>query len=84
MFQHIVLLVLVAYPVLCLIPLNLIRLRWGFMNGSAPMPTEIEAKAEVADRTALVVFHLMLFVLIAASMRGSSISLDEVGLSLAN
>jgi hypothetical protein len=84
MFQHIVLLVLVAYPVLCLIPFNLIRFRWGFMNGSAPMPTEIEAKAEVADRTALFVFHLMLFVLIAASMRGSSISLDEVGLSLAN
>jgi hypothetical protein len=84
MFQHIVLLVLVAYPVLCLIPLNLIRFRWGFMNGSAPMPPEMEAKAEVADRTALFIIHVILFVLVAVSMRGSSISLDEVGLSLAN
>jgi len=84
MFQHIVLLVLVTYPVLCLLPFNLIRFRWGFVHGSAPMPPEIEAKAEVADRTALFLIHLLLCVLVAVSMRGASISLDEVGLSLAN
>ncbi len=54
------------------------------MNGSAPMPPEIEAKAEFADRTAIFVIHLMLFVLVALSMRGSSISFREVGFSLGN
>lgn len=54
------------------------------MNGPAPMPPEIETKAEAADRTSLLVIHLILFVLVAALLRENSIPLGEVGISLVN
>lgn len=84
MFQNIVLLALVSYPLLYLLPLNFVRFRWGFKSGLAPMPSEMEARAEIADRVALFVIHLILFVLVILSMRGSSVSVREVGLAADN
>lgn len=84
MSRNIVLLALVAYPLLHLLPLNLIRFRWGFKNGLALMPSEMQAKAEAADRVAPFIIQLILIMLVVLSMRGSSISVQEVGLTLHN
>ena len=44
---------LLLYPFLYLLPLNLVRFRWGFEEGLAPMPPEVQEKAEAADRVVL-------------------------------
>jgi hypothetical protein len=84
MSQYIVLLVLVAYPLLHFLPLNIIRFRWSFKAGLAPMPPEMEAKAEAADRARRLIIHLALCAFVAWSMRAPAISLHEVGFSLNN
>src|SRR5258708_39643014 len=84
MSRNIVLLVLVTYPLLYLLPLNLVRFRWGVKNGLAVMPSEIESRAEAADRAVLFVIPLMLFALVSVSIYYSSIFVYEVGLTLDN
>src|SRR5690349_2148472 len=72
------------YPFLYLLPLNLVRLRWGFEQGLAPMPSELQDKAETADRVALCVTHAILLVVVVLLMYGSPISAYELGLSADN
>ncbi len=75
---------LLLYPVLYLLPLNLVRFRWGFEQGIAPMPPEVQEKAEAADRVVLFVTHATLLVVVALLMYGSPISAYEVGLTAGN
>jgi predicted RNA-binding Zn-ribbon protein involved in translation (DUF1610 family) len=75
---------LLLYPVLYLLPLNLVRFRWGFEQGLAPMPSEMQEKAEAADRVVLCVTHIILLVVVALLMYGSPISAYEVGLTAGN
>jgi predicted RNA-binding Zn-ribbon protein involved in translation (DUF1610 family) len=75
---------LVLYPFLYLLPLNLVRFRWGFEEGLAPMPPEVQEKAEAADRVVLCVTHVILLVTIVLLMRGSPISQYDVGLTANN
>jgi predicted RNA-binding Zn-ribbon protein involved in translation (DUF1610 family) len=75
---------LLLYPLLYLLPLNLVRFRWGFERGLAPMPPEMEEKAEAADRIVLSVKHGILLVVVVVLMRGSPISTHEVGLTTGN
>src|SRR5216683_4521959 len=75
---------LVLYPFLYLLPLNLVRFRWGFEEGLAPMPPDVQEKAEAADRVVLCVTHVILLVTIVLLMRGSSISQYDVGLTADN
>jgi hypothetical protein len=75
---------LLLYPFLYLLPVNLIRFRWGFEAGLAPMPPEVREKAEAADRIVLCVTHVILLVVVALLMHGSPISEYEVGLTADN
>jgi predicted RNA-binding Zn-ribbon protein involved in translation (DUF1610 family) len=75
---------LVLYPFLYLLPLNLVRLRWGLGEGIAPMPPEVREKAEAADRGVLCATHIILLILVVLLMRSSSISVYEVGLTTEN
>jgi hypothetical protein len=75
---------LVFYPFLYLLPLNLFRFRWGFEHGLAPMPPEVQIKAEGIDRGVLCVSSLILLSVVALLMHGSLISLYEVGLTSDN
>jgi predicted RNA-binding Zn-ribbon protein involved in translation (DUF1610 family) len=75
---------LLLYPVLYLLPLNLVRFRWGFEQGLAPMPPEVQAKAEAADRMELSIKHATLLVVVVFLMHGSPISTHEVGLTADN
>jgi len=63
MFQHIVLLVLVAMARALPIPFQFLPISVGLHKRVGPYAREIEAKAEVADRTHLRLY-LMLFVLV--------------------
>lgn len=75
---------LLVYPVLYLLPLNLVRFRWGFEQGLAPMPQEVQEKAEAADRLVLCATHVILLVVVVLLMYGSPISAYEVGLTADN
>jgi len=75
---------LLLFPVLYLLPLNLVRFRWGFERGLAPMPPEVQEKAEAADRIEFFVKHAILLVVVVFLMRGSPISVHEVGLTADN
>ena len=75
---------LLSYPVLYLLPLNLVRFRWGFEHGLAPMPPEVQEKAETADRVVLCVTHVILLGVVVLLMYGSPISTYEVGLTADN
>jgi predicted RNA-binding Zn-ribbon protein involved in translation (DUF1610 family) len=75
---------LLIYPLLYLLPLNLVRFRWGFERGLAPMPPEMKEKAEAADRIVLCVEHVILLVVVVLLFRGSPISTYEVGLTTDN
>lgn len=75
---------LVSYPLLYLLPLNLVRFRWGFEKGLTPMPPEVEEKAEAADRLALCIMPVALLVFVVLLMRSSPISAYEVGLTIGN
>ena len=72
---------LLLYPILYLLPLNLVRFRWGFEAGFAPMPPEVQEKAEAADRLVLCVTHVILFAIVVLLMQSSPISEHEVGLT---
>jgi len=75
---------LVLYPFLYLLPLNLVRFRWGLEAGLAPMPPEVREKAEAADRVVLFVTHIILLSAVVLLMRSSPISVYEVGLTTEN
>jgi predicted RNA-binding Zn-ribbon protein involved in translation (DUF1610 family) len=75
---------LLLYPVLYPLPLNLVRFRWGVEHGLAPMPPEVQEKAEAEDRIELIVKHAILLVVVVFLIRGSAISTHEVGLSTDN
>ncbi len=75
---------LILYPLLYILPLNLIRFQWGFKKGLAPMPPEMEERAEAADRLVLFVTHAILSVVVVLLMHGSPISTYEVGLTTDN
>src|SRR5579864_9289553 len=75
---------LLLYPILYLLPLNLVRFRWGFEQGLAPMPPEVQEKAETADRVGLFVTHIILLVVVALLMYGSPISAYQIGLTVDN
>src|ERR1700674_4173208 len=84
MSPNIVILALFFYPLLYVLPLNFVRFQWGYKGGLAPMPPELEKKAEAIDRVVLFVTHLTLVVVIFLLMQGSPISAYEVGLTLDN
>ena len=75
---------LVLYPFLYLLPFNVVRFRWGFETGLAPMPPEVQERAEAADRVVLCVTHVILLVVVVLLMRSSPISAYEVGLTADN
>ncbi len=75
---------LVLYPFLYLLPFNVVRFRWGFERGLAPMPPEVQERAEAADRVVLCVTHIILLVVVVLLMRSSPISTYEVGLTADN
>src|SRR5258708_6886063 len=75
---------LLLYPILYLLPLNLVRFRWGFEQGLAPMPPEVQEKAEAADRVVLCVTHIILLVVVVLLMYGTPISAYEAGLTADN
>jgi hypothetical protein len=75
---------LLLYPFLYLLPLNLFRFRWGFEQGLAPMPPQVQEKAETADRVVLCVTHAILLAVVVLLMYGSPISAYEVGLTADN
>jgi predicted RNA-binding Zn-ribbon protein involved in translation (DUF1610 family) len=75
---------LVLYPFLYLLPLNLVRFRWGLEAGLAPMPPEVREKAEAAERVVLCATHIILLTVVVLLMRSSPISVYEVGLTTEN
>ncbi len=77
-------LALVSYPLLSGLPLNLVRVRWGFRQGFAPMPADVQERAEAANRVVLLVVHLSLLTLVVLLLYGSLISISAVGLTSDN
>jgi len=84
MSPNIAIFALVLYPLLYVLPLNLVRFQWGFRQGLAPMPPELEERAEAADRVVLFVAHVILLMVVVLLMQGSLISAYEVGLTADN
>jgi len=84
MSTHSAVLALISYPLLANLPPNVIRFRWGFKRGLAPMPPDVEAQAEAADRTALFVIYLVLLAVIIFFLRRSSIPAYAIGLTTEN
>jgi threonine/homoserine efflux transporter RhtA len=84
MSPNIPILALVLYPFLYVLPLNLVRFQWGFKKGLAPMPPEMEERAEAADRLVRFVSHAILLAVVVLLMHGSPISEYEVGLTADN
>ncbi len=84
MSPNIVILALLLYPLLYVLALNPVRFQWGFKKGLAPMPRELEERAEAADRVVLFVADLILLVVVVLLMHGSLISAYEVGLTADN
>lgn len=78
------LLALIICPLLFNLPLNLVRLRWGFRQGLASMPAEVEERAMAADRVTFLVAHLLLILAVLLLLHGSSISAYAVGLTVSN
>jgi hypothetical protein len=77
-------LTLLLFPLLHILPLNLIRLRWGLSQGLAPMSPEVQETAEAADRMVQLGIHLTLLTIVFLLIRGSSISVHDVGLTADN
>jgi len=77
-------LALILYPLLYSLPLNLIRFQWEFRQGLAPMPPDVQERAEAADRVVLFGLHLTLLAIVVFLMRGASISAHDFGLFLRN
>jgi Type II CAAX prenyl endopeptidase Rce1-like len=76
-----VILVLAFYPLLSNLPINFVRLQWSFQQGLAPMPREVQERAETADRMVRLVMYLILLAGIASMLHGSLISKFDVGLT---
>jgi len=81
MSTHSAVLALISYPLLANLPPNVIRFRWGFKRGLAPMPPDVEAQAEAADRAALFVIYLVLLAVIIFFLQRSSIPAYAIGLT---
>ncbi len=75
---------LVSYPLLTSLSPNPVRFQWGFSRGLAPMPPEVQERAEAADRTALLLIYVTLLIVMALLLHGSSISVDTLGLNANN
>lgn len=84
MSTHSAVLALISYPLLANLSPNVIRFRWGFRRGLVPMPPDVEAQAEAADRTALFVIYLVLLAVIIFFLRRSSIPAYAIGLTTEN
>jgi hypothetical protein len=76
--------ILVFYPLLFNLPLNIVRFQWGFNQGLAPMPPDVQERAEAADRAVLLVMYLILLAVVASLLNRSLISIYAVGLTTAN
>jgi hypothetical protein len=80
----ITILAIVLYPLLSSLPFNPVRFQWGFSRGLAPMPPEVQERAEAGDRTVLLLIYVTLLMAGALLLHGSSISADSVGLNANN
>ena len=76
--------VLVFYPLLFNLPLNFVRLLWGYRQGLAPMPTHLQKRVEAVDRAALLVMYMILLATVISLLNRSLLSLYSVGLTTAN
>jgi hypothetical protein len=72
---------LLLYPLLHVLPLNVVRFYWGFGRGLTPMPPEVRARAEAMDRTVQLLIYLSLLTIAAFLLRTSAIPPDVVGLN---
>jgi predicted RNA-binding Zn-ribbon protein involved in translation (DUF1610 family) len=79
-----VIFVLVFYPLLFNLPLNFVRLLWGYRQGLAPMPPHVQKRAEAVDRVMLLVVHMILLATVISLLNRSPLSLYTVGLTTAN
>lgn len=79
-----VILVLAFYPLLFNLPFNFVRSRWGFKQGLAPMPPDVQERAETADRTLHLAMYLILLAFVGSVLNRSPISKFAVGLTMAN
>ena len=77
-------LAVVLYPLLSSLPLNPVRFQWGFSRGLAPMPPEVQERAEAGDRTVQLLIYVTLLMVGALLLHGSSISADTLGLNANN
>ncbi len=75
---------LVLYPLLFNLPLNFVRFQWGFKQGLAPMPPDVQERADAADRAVLLVIYLILLVVVVSFLNRSLLSIYAVGLTTAN
>jgi len=75
---------LVLYPLLFNLPLNFVRLLWGYRQGLAPMPPHVQKRAEAVDRATLLVVHMILLATVISLLNRSLLSLNAVGLTRAN
>lgn len=79
-----VILALVLYPLLYVLRISPIHVQWVFKKGLAPMPPELEKRAEATDRVMLFFADLILLVVVVLLMHGSLTSAYEVGLTSEN
>ena len=75
---------LVFYPLLMNLPLNLVRFQWGFKRGLAPMSPGVQKQAEAADRMVLYVSYFILLAVVVALLNRSRFSVYAVGLTIGN
>ena len=75
---------LILYPLLFNLPLNFVRFQWGFKQGLAPMPPDVQERAEAVDRAVLFVMYLILLVVVGSFLNRSLLSIYAVGLTTAN
>jgi hypothetical protein len=79
-----VLSLLVFYPLLMNLPLNLVRFQWGFKHGLAPMSPDVQREAEAADRMVLYISYFILLAVVVTLLKRSQFSVYAVGLTIAN
>jgi Type II CAAX prenyl endopeptidase Rce1-like len=72
------------YPLLQVLSFNWLRFRWGFRRGLAPLPPDVEAHAKSVDRGLALASQVLLLIAVAYILRSSSLSMADVGLTLAN
>lgn len=77
-------LALVFYPVLFNLPLNLVRFRWGFRHGVAPMPPDVEERAIAADTIARLFYYAVLLTFIVVLLRNWPIPATALGFTSHN